>query len=375
MLDDTKPVDFSKFPVSMRNFDGRGSCEKKKRIINDEVYLVKFPEPIRKEDRKNGFSYRSSPYSEYIGSHIYSLLGIPSQETIIGTDVSLKGREFTVVGCKDIRENWQTITPFSKIREETDKSRFRSDKKSGPRLDKVLEIIKDQKYIESDSLLRRFWNMFIIDAMLMNADRHSENWGILTDRENINVSLCPIFDCGSSLGAIMEDSLKFRMARNPAAFIEEWIGKTSALTENGHKIYYPDFLGNKEKVPKECRQALLRILPIIRVKMPEIGKMIDNMPILDDHPDLRRIYYKTMIQKRKELILERSAKELGISNQIDIYEEKLRKMMANGQPLPCPDRKDMLLAMIMAPDKEKMPEKETAKRKPSGKGGHDSIDF
>lgn len=382
-----KIIRFYALEKSGRDFDGDGSGEKTKRKLGNDVYLIKFPEPLPEEKRKHGFSYRTSPYSEYIGSHIYQILGFDAQDTLLGVDKVYRGREFTVVGCKDFREDWQQIYSLQKIRKsiESDPSNprqkeFHSTEKDGPRLNKILEIIDSINTLEGcdispDDLKRHFWNMFIVDAFIQNFDRHNENWGIIADRDKGRAQVCPVYDCGSSLGAMVEDNLKYRMARNPAAFTEDWISGFSAITINGQKIDYDKFLLDRKAIPDDCRKALLRVLPIIRVKADEINRMIDNMPVLDGNAELQRTFYKTMLLKRKELILERSAKELGLSNQIDIYEEKLRKMMANGQPLPSPDRKDMLLAMIMAPDKEKIPEKETAKRKPSGKGGHDSIDF
>lgn len=58
-------------------------------IIDGERWMIKFPENTREfpgRDKKNNHvpSYTTSPLSEYIGSHIYEILGIPVHETKLG---------------------------------------------------------------------------------------------------------------------------------------------------------------------------------------------------------------------------------------------------------------------------------------------------
>ena len=44
-----------------------------------------------------------------------------------------------------------------------------------------------------------FWDMFVVDALIGNWDRHNGNWGFLYSQEKDELELAPIFDCGSSL--------------------------------------------------------------------------------------------------------------------------------------------------------------------------------
>ena len=51
-----------------------GGSEKKKKIIyNGEVYLLKFPDPIRKKNMP--LSYINNVFSEYIGCKIFDIAG------------------------------------------------------------------------------------------------------------------------------------------------------------------------------------------------------------------------------------------------------------------------------------------------------------
>ena len=43
--------------------------------------MLKFPDPIREKGKE--LSYINNQYSEYIGSSIFSMVGIPTQETFL----------------------------------------------------------------------------------------------------------------------------------------------------------------------------------------------------------------------------------------------------------------------------------------------------
>lgn len=48
-------------------------------------------------------------------------------------------------------------------------------------------------------MTERFWDMFIVDALICNWDRHNGNWGFLYHAHTDQMELAPVFDCGSSL--------------------------------------------------------------------------------------------------------------------------------------------------------------------------------
>ena len=72
-------------------------------IINNENWFLKFPQSIRNFTRKVEISYTTSPISEYIGSHIYEIIGIPVHKTMLG----IKDKK-VVVACKDFKKNPST---------------------------------------------------------------------------------------------------------------------------------------------------------------------------------------------------------------------------------------------------------------------------
>ena len=69
----------------------------------------------------------------------------------------------------------------------------------GTELSDILQTIDEQQLLDRDMLMERFWDMFIVDALIGNWDRHNGNWGFLYDDRNDEISLAPVYDCGSCL--------------------------------------------------------------------------------------------------------------------------------------------------------------------------------
>lgn len=65
-------------------FYGGRAGQKEGILIEGEPWIAKYPRTTRDLAGKHLPSYTSSPVSEYLGSHIYELLGIPVHETMLG---------------------------------------------------------------------------------------------------------------------------------------------------------------------------------------------------------------------------------------------------------------------------------------------------
>ena len=67
-------------------------------------------------------------------------------------------------------------------------------------LDEILDVIENHTDIKNNKILKQyFWDIFIVDALIGNYDRHNGNWGILVNDETQEVKMAPIYDCGSCL--------------------------------------------------------------------------------------------------------------------------------------------------------------------------------
>lgn len=87
-------IDFTGCKVLVNSYEG---ADFKRKIIYDgDVYMLKFGQKLESDEHKPlQASYTSTPVSEYLGSHIYALAGLPTQHTVMGT---YDGR--SVVACR-----------------------------------------------------------------------------------------------------------------------------------------------------------------------------------------------------------------------------------------------------------------------------------
>lgn len=267
-------------------------------LYNGEQYMLKFPPfpTINKE-----MSYTNSCISEYIGCKVFESVGIPVQETVIGTYTS-KGKEKVVVACKDFTSQGITLQDFASL-----KNRIIDSERNGygTELADILSTIDEQTAMDSETLKTRFWDMFIVDALIGNWDRHNGNWGFLYNNATDEVTLAPVFDCGSSLYPQADEDLMKKILSDKNELNHRIFDiPLSAVTYNGKKINYFKFL-SEGKFP-DCNKALKRIAS--RIDMKKIYEIIDNTPTITE---LQKEFYKTMLTARKERILDFSLNKLN----------------------------------------------------------------
>ena len=69
----------------------------------------------------------------------------------------------------------------------------------GTELTDILSVIDLQTAVDVKILSDRFWDMFVVDALIGNCNRHNGDWGFLYDSATDKMTLAPVFDCGSCL--------------------------------------------------------------------------------------------------------------------------------------------------------------------------------
>lgn len=285
-------MDFNGCPESKAKMYG-GSVGMKRRVfIDGEAWMLKFPGHAKVND---ALSYRNSSVAEYLACHIFELAGIPVQETMLGT-TDHDGKEWLVVACKDFTENDRYIVQdFTGMKSSVLATPQHG---SGTEISSIEETIGLQEGIDPDEVLDRFWDMFVVDALIGNWDRHNGNWGFLFDPQRDELKLAPVYDCGSGMypgadKAIMKGVLEGEGALN----VRVYERPTSTLHHEGRRVNYHDFMLSGKN--PHCDEAILRIVP--RLDVSDIEKMIDETPGIDD---LQRDFYKKMMVARKELILD-----------------------------------------------------------------------
>lgn len=280
-------MDYSKCPDGNRFYSG---AERKKSIlVNEKPYLIKF----RKNSREG---LRFNHISEYLGSHIFSLLGVETQETHLGT---YNGEE--VVAIKDFLGEDEVFVPFNGVGDsslEQDKEKYQYS------YEDIIEMLQDNiKLTNVEQTIELFWDMFVIDALIANFDRHGSNWGFI--KKNNIYRLSPIFDNGSCLFPSLNTDDKIENILKEPEEIETRIYKfpTSQVKYNGQKSSYYEIISSLEF--EQCNDALIRITE--RVDMNKINKLIDSVEIISD---IRKEFYKTILQQRFEKILFESYNKL-----------------------------------------------------------------
>lgn len=258
---------------------------------NGEVYMLKFPPSA--EGKPTDLSYTNSCISEHIASSIFNILGIQAQETILGT-FTLKDKEKIVCACKDFTASGKRLLDFCSIKNTV----LDSDSNgSGTELADIMDAIDRQQYIAPTVLREHFWNMFIVDALLGNFDRHNGNWGFLYDDVKGKMEIAPVFDCGSCLLPQADDKVMRTVLANEAelhARIFQF--PTSAIKLKGRKINYYDFLTRSDN--EDANTALKRIAP--RINIEQIESLIDRVPGISD---IQKEFYKRYVNARYDLII------------------------------------------------------------------------
>ena len=97
-------IDFTNLPYSNKHYGGNAGL-KRGVIINDKNWLLKFPQETSTFDNVT-ISFTTSPLSEYVGSHIYQLLGYTVHNTMLGYYFNKElGKKQIVVACEDFTGN------------------------------------------------------------------------------------------------------------------------------------------------------------------------------------------------------------------------------------------------------------------------------
>lgn len=284
-------IDFTNYErIYTKAFNGANG-KKIALIYKNEQYMIKFPPSG--ERKPTELSYTNSCISEYIACHVFNLIGIQAQETLLGT-FRVDDKTKVVCACKDFTTNGKQLYDFCSIKNTIIDSETNGN---GTELSEILETIEKQHFVEPSLLLEHFWNVFIGDALLGNFDRHNGNWGFLYDPHNNTTTIAPVYDCGSCLLPQADEKVMRGVLENKDllnARIYQF--PTSAIKLNGRKLNYYDFLTTTDN--PNCKNALVRIFP--RIDLDKINQLISAIPCITD---LQKEFYNVYIKSRYDLIL------------------------------------------------------------------------
>lgn len=272
--------DYSKYEKTPVMFSG--AERKHEIIIGGHRYIVKF-----QKDSEIGLTF--SHVSEYLGSHIFQSIGIPVQETFLGT---CDGKN--VVVMKNFLEPEDMLVAFNGVGEsslERDKELYQYTYE-----DITAMLRENMKSTNVEETVERFWDMFIVDALIGNFDRHGGNWGFIK-RDN-QYRIAPVYDNGSSLYPKLNTDERIKAVLASEDEINQRIYQfpTSHIKVKNRKSSYFEVISSLQF--EDCNAALKRIVP--RIHFDRIYTLIDE---IEGVSEIRKHFYKTMLQQRYEKIL------------------------------------------------------------------------
>jgi hypothetical protein len=288
-----KLVDFSACSQGATAYGG--SDEKWSIILDGKFYLLKLPDRIEVKRNELQGSYSNSPISENIGCRIFADIGLPVQNTVLGYY-----NDRLAVACEDFllnditkRVGWQ-IHEYAKFENIV----FSSRRGRTPELKNVEHVLTTHPLIApiKEKAIARFWDTFVVDALIGNFDRHGHNWGYLVNYLTSEIELAPVYDCGSCLFPLISDvgiltvTNSFEMDKRVFDF------PNAALTIHKEKISYFKFLNFTDN--SDCLEAVIRVFP--QIKLDNILRIVEETPNISKE---RISFLQTILYRRYNEIL------------------------------------------------------------------------
>lgn len=271
--------DFDGCPASGLYYGGRAG-RKVGVLIGGEPWILKFPRPGRELAGRHVPSYTSSPVSEWLSSHVYASLGIPAHETRLGY------REGHVVcACRDFTWPDGRLFEFSQLKTamSDDQPGFHSSPSDGSVtfLADVLATISQVPVLrETPGVVDRFWEMFVVDALIKNPDRNNGNWGLLF-RPGDRPALAPVYDCGSSLFAKRTDSVAAKRLGSAGALEQDAFGtNVSCYMESDPETGEPRHIHPFDYMARTQDPDLLRAVCRVAAAYDQgvVDALVDEVP-------------------------------------------------------------------------------------------------
>lgn len=288
--------DFNGIPQNDKTYGGTAGV--KVGITIDQVdFLLKYPGKLNDRNFKNvELSYSNSPVCEYIGCKVYESVGIPVQQTFLGTR---NGK--IVVACRDFLERGDTLIPYKDIKA-TFEPAFTDPQGditngTGTNIHEIIRTFKEHPLLVSNPELEsRFWDMFVADALIGNPDRNNENWGLIRDIDR-NYRIAPVYDCGNCLNSKLSEEQVMSCMSDDAKMRELSIQRPCIFERKPDKrINAYAYIGKCQN--GQCNEAVRRIVP--NVDLNAIKEIIYDIPDSLLH-NIYKEFYCSIMEMRHDL--------------------------------------------------------------------------
>ena len=260
-------------------------------------------------NRVDGLSYVTSPISEFIGSHIYKILGYDTHETILGICNDGK-RDKVVCACRDFinDDKNEILIPYTALRNDTNPliiERSNDSIKSPSNINDILFQLKNNTVLSSiKEAEKRFWDVVIID-IIINNDRNEDNWGVIKYKNENKYRLAPIFDCGNSFYSKTSEERISEMLNDNNKLISSAINGITAYEDDDEKRITN--LEMIDYIKKYASNNIKEVCNNIKSHLDEIKDFINSIPnyynnIMIISNGRKEYYYKTINIRLNQLI-------------------------------------------------------------------------
>ena len=267
-------VDFNEAQRVIKGYGGNAG-RKAAVLWEGSLWMVKFPESTAGM-RGNILSDTTSPVAEYIGSHVFEQIGVPVHRTVLGT---LEGK--VVVACRDLEwESSKRLVTFHDIKNADDSGRLLPDgtASSGAALflSDIGAFLRSSTLIgDHDEVIRRFWDMFVVDALIGNGERNNEKWGFLQAPPFGALELAPVYDNGNAMfNKRRPETTELDLGDERRMRSLALGAKSVFLRDDGHHVKPLDCIVAAADL--DCNAAIRRIVP--RIDLSALASPIDSIP-------------------------------------------------------------------------------------------------
>ena len=265
-------------------------------------YMLKFGETAKVQN-SDQTSYINSPLTEHLASRSFEALGLPAQETLLGT---YKGR--SVVACKDfiyaLGEQSHELIEFKIL----ERSFVGSSSKvfKTPSYESICGVFDQQPDLQHISARAEnlYWKMFLCDALFGNFDRHANNWGYILDKRlGEIISPAPVYDCAGCFTPRLNEQAMARILSDPEEFTQRALTFPKAcILVKGKRPSYNDFFNMPEAY--RCLHVAKDFIPTI--DLSRVEEIVNTSPGMSD---LQREYRCKMVESRFNTILAPAAEQ------------------------------------------------------------------
>ena len=160
-------------------------------------------------------------------------------------------------------------------------------------------IEKTIKIVEKLNIKENFFDMCIFDYLIANQDRHSQNWGIITEIKTGCTKFAPLYDNGSSLLNGIKDERLLMMSKDSNMFKSYHNRATSIFTINNQRK--PKHLVLIKFLSENDKELFLKSFSRFKdVEYDTLYQVVDRI----DMSKLRKEMICKLILSRIELIRE-----------------------------------------------------------------------